>query len=1047
MKPSHVYRLLVIGLPTAVLPAQFGWQQPGAAPLARAGHYAFFDAARGRTTVLGGQTGPTSYGDDVWQFDGASWFAMRTTAAARLPTPRSYGGACQCPGGGFLVFGGNETSGGLPPATLRWDANTTAFSALTPAVSPPPRWITAMVYDSLRNRVVLFGGGDAQGPLGDTWEFDGTNWTQRSPAQSPTPRANHVMAFDAVRGRTVLFGGHDFQSLNDTWEFDGTNWFYPTQFFNPSPRHNAMMAYDEQRGVTVLFGGKSDAGIVNNEVYQWNGTAWFVPSLPLSPAPRELGSLTYDRQRGNLVLVGGDDPATGSYQEVWALNALGWQQLAPAAISAVQPPNERTGHAAAYDVARGRTVVFGGRPSNPTVAFSDTLESDGYAFASRNPAAHPLGRYGAKMAYNPFAAQCYMFGGHGLSTLSDDLLWIWNGSAWSSTNGGGTPPQARTGHGLAYDTLRQRLVMFGGSTQFGIWNDTWEYSAATGWIARSPTTSPAGLTGVAMAYDSTQGLTYLYGGSTNTGARPTATWAWNGTNWAQVNATSTPPGLVDAAMCYDLNRHVLVLFGGTDGLNVSANVWEFDGSNWLPGSTSTQPPARSGASLVYETKSGRCVMFGGTDGATYFADCWEWEGFTHTWRARATVTPDRRRDHAMSYDPVRHRSVLFGGIFGGVFDSHTFDDTWEWDGTWHDNVPSSGPVGRSAMAAAYEAATARTVLFGGVSQSATVLADTWTWNGTTWTQQSVVAPPGRFNQAMVSLYPNPGVLMFGGHNGSIPLSDCYLWNGSNWLSAPGGPSARDIHAMAYDSLRQVVVLFGGRNINGSYLGDTWEYSVTTSSWSQRAPVVSPLARWNHAMAFDAARGRVVLTGGTGIGGYLDDVWEWDGTNWLQRAPETTAPSPLSNSTLVYDRNRHRSVFFGGDLVQQDSRELWELGAPIDLAGAGNTTHPQALHFYSQPGLGRTLQLGFANPQGLGAFALDFGPVRQPRLQFGGAPFCEATNIYATLASLLVLGSGEPNVQWQVPNSPLLLGMTLVAQGFAYEPGSCFRATDALHVVF
>ncbi len=48
-----------------------------------------------------------------------------------------------------------------------------------------------------------------------------------------------------------------------------------------------------------------------------------------------------------------------------------------------------------------------------------------------------------------------------------------------------------------------------------------------------------------------------------------------------------------------------------------------------------------------------------------------------------------------------------------------------------------------------------------------------------------------------------------------------------------------------------------------------------------------------AFAYDAARGRVVLFGGTSLIYpnivYLSDTWEWDGTTWSQRTPATTAP--------------------------------------------------------------------------------------------------------------------------------------------------------------
>ncbi|MHB8878486.1 MAG: hypothetical protein ACYC8T_32720, partial [Myxococcaceae bacterium] len=45
------------------------------------------------------------------------------------------------------------------------------------------------------------------------------------------------------------------------------------------------------------------------------------------------------------------------------------------------------------------------------------------------------------------------------------------------------------------------------------------------------------------------------------------------------------------------------------------------------------------------------------------------------------------------------------------------------------------------------------------------------------------------------------------------------------------------------------------------------------------------ARYGHALAYDAARQRVVLFGGLDSA-YLTDTWEWDGTTWVRRTPDT-----------------------------------------------------------------------------------------------------------------------------------------------------------------
>ena len=57
-------------------------------------------------------------------------------------------------------------------------------------IGPRPRVVLGMAYDSVRKKVVLFGGYPlGGGTIGDTWEWDGTDWTQvaDSPARSDSP--------------------------------------------------------------------------------------------------------------------------------------------------------------------------------------------------------------------------------------------------------------------------------------------------------------------------------------------------------------------------------------------------------------------------------------------------------------------------------------------------------------------------------------------------------------------------------------------------------------------------------------------------------------------------------------------------------------------------------------------------------------------------------------------------------------------------------------------------------------------------------------------
>ncbi len=177
-----------------------------------------------------------------------------------------------------------------------------------------------------------------------------------------------------------------------------------------------------------------------------------------------------------------------------------------------------------------------------------------------------------------------------------------------------------------------------------------------------------------------------------------------------------------------------------------------------------------------------------------------------------------------------------------------------------------------------------------------------------WQQLSVVDPPACYGHALAYDAARGKVVLFGGkRSGGSLFADTWEWDGTEW-SEWGGintttPPARSYHALAYDAARGKVVLFGGRG--NSYFGDTWEWD--GSEWVQ-VSVSGPSVRRDHAMAYDAARGKVVL-----FGGYSDsnvgDTWEWDGSEWVQVS--VSGPSARAEHALAYDAARGKVVLFGG----------------------------------------------------------------------------------------------------------------------------------------
>ena len=73
--------------------------------------------------------------------------------------------------------------------------------------------------------------------------------------------------------------------------------------------------------------------------------------------------------------------------------------------------------------------------------------------------------------------------------------------------------------------------------------------------------------------------------------------------------------------------------------------------------------------MTYESASNRLLLFGGytTAGRFSYADTWEWNGTS--WVELVASSPPLDRDSfAMTYDPVRARSVLFGGYWSDLWE-------------------------------------------------------------------------------------------------------------------------------------------------------------------------------------------------------------------------------------------------------------------------------------------------------------------------------------------------------------------------------------------
>jgi hypothetical protein len=178
-----------------------------------------------------------------------------------------------------------------------------------------------------------------------------------------------------------------------------------------------------------------------------------------------------------------------------------------------------------------------------------------------------------------------------------------------------------------------------------------------------------------------------------------------------------------------------------------------------------------------------------------------------------------------------------------------------------------------------------------------------------WTQVADSGPVGRCEQAMAYDSARGKVVLFGGWDEDYMCrGDTWEWDGTTWTQvADSGPSPRSGHAMVYDSNRGAVVLFGGYDCDNGHQGDTWEWNGQTWSFVTGS---GPDPRSGHAMSYDSQRGRIVLFGGYDADYvFRGDTWEWVGTTWTQLAD--SGPSARYGHAMAYDNVRNVVTLFGG----------------------------------------------------------------------------------------------------------------------------------------
>ena len=829
---------------------------------------------------------PLSY-VTTWSWNGSAWAQL---SPANSPPPRCNASmAYDAATNNVVLFGGLDfggfSGGGFLGDTWTWNGSN--WTQQQPVSSPPARDGAGLAYDPATGNAVLFSGYRGT-TLNDTWSWDGTTWTQLSSATSPPARVSAGLAYNPATSTLLLFGGQDnnYNALGDTWSWDGANWTPLNPGGGPAARQGTAMAGDAATGTVLLFGG------YNNGYPGWVGDTWtwgltpqvvsgISPSAGLAAGGTSV-TIAGSGFTGATAVQFGSTAAqsftVNSNSQIMAVSPAGsgtvdvqvrvagqWSVptaadrfsfLGTPTVTAVSPASGPTSGGTAvtisgtnFDTASsGTTIKFGANPATNVNCISPTnctaaspTGSGTVDVLATTPAGTSAATSADQFSYSAAPAVSSISPTSGPTAGGTTVTISGANFASGATVKFGTT--AATGVGCGTTSCTVTSPAGSGSVDVTVTTasgtsatnppDLFTYvslaPAAAYWTQEQPSTSPQARLYAGMTYDSVHGNVLLFGGEYGGSNLLGDTWTWNGSTWSQQNPSTSPPSRYFGALAYDAAHQQAVLFGGISASNSYLDdTWTWDGTTWTQQHPAFSPPAQFGRSMVYDAATATVVLVDPVDGST-----WTWDGVTWT-QQHPVTSPPARGDAAIAYDPATAQVVLFGGY--GCTDSACstgnvyLGDTWTWNGSnWTKQQPASSPSARLDASMAFDASTGTAVLFGGISDTGSLLNETWSWDGSAWTQLSpATIPPARYGASMAFDAANSTAVLFGGSGSEGALAD-------TWILSQQPPAVTGLSPAAGPTSGGTSVTISGSGFSGATavaFGTTAATSFTVNSDSQ-----------------------------------------------------------------------------------------------------------------------------------------------------------------------------------------------------------------------
>lgn len=307
-----------------------------------------------------------------------------------------------------------------------------------------------------------------------------------------------------------------------------------------------------------------------------------------------------------------------------------------------------------------------------------------------------------------------------------------------------------------------------------------------------------------------------------------------------------------------------------------------------------------------------------------------------TWRAieQAAPTPTAREDGTWTVDSRTPTAYLFGGRDGSTL----FNDLWAFDleqQSWTELTPTGDPPAKRFGHEAVWVEGLGVVVFAGQAGPTTFFDDLWVYEpeANMWRELPVegTRPKARY-----------GTCAAVGPDGRLWISHGFTEDGTRFADTqaydfatnrwtdetPEGqaPVTRCLHGCWWTDDGRFA-LYAGQTTGVTALGDLRtlaDPATPDAEWSQ---VDGELPPDRNLYAFARHGDAVVVTGGRGLDGYLNDAFTFDAATLEVESlsPEGEPPPGRSGAMMIDDADRGRALLFGGKTADGAMADLWELG--------------------------------------------------------------------------------------------------------------------------